>query len=325
MGGQLIIPVLSFLSVFFGIFAVNLVLVDLFKRDRERMLRKMEEERRSRQRKEVRQSALARRDQQLGQLAEEAKAETNASRSVYERLQELVAQSGMRITTSKLITISAVAAVLLGGAAGVLFRSVWVGLIVGAIGGSVPLLYVARVRRKRQDQLRDQLPDVLELMARIMRAGQTITQGMSSVASEFRPPISAEFGYCYEQQNLGLSPEVALRDLAQRTGVLEIKILVLGILVQRQSGGNLAELLDKLAEIVRQRFRVRGEIKTLTAEGRMQALILMGLPIFMWAALFFLNREYALKLLAHPKLVIGTLVTMTVGAFWIRKIVNFDF
>ena len=148
---------------------------------------------------------------------------------------------------------------------------------------------------------------------------------MNAVAEEFKPPISSEFAYCYEQQNLGLAPEIAFRDLAQRTGILEIKIFVLAVLVHRQSGGNLAELFDKLSYIVRERFRIRGEIQSLTAEGRMQALILLILPLAIWAALFVINRAYALKLLEHPSLIIGMLIAMGVGAFWIRKIVNFDF
>lgn len=182
MTGQVIIALLSFLSVFFGIFAVNLVLVDLFKRDRDRMLRGMEEERRLRQRKELRESAVARRDQQLGHLAQEAVLETRVSKSLYDRLQELVAQSGMRITTTRLLLVSAVVCILLGALTGLLFRSIWLGLIMSAIGAWLPILYVTRIRHKRQEQLRQQLPDVLELMSRILRAGQTITQGMNSVA-----------------------------------------------------------------------------------------------------------------------------------------------
>src|SRR5215831_2903505 len=104
-----------------------------------------------------------------------------------------------------------------------------------------------------------------------------MSQALQAVADEFDTPISTEFAYCYEQQNLGLSPEVAMRDLARRTGLLEIKIFVLALLVQQQTGGNLAELLEKLADIVRERFRMRAKIKALTAEGRLQAIILLAL------------------------------------------------
>lgn len=327
MTAGLVVAMLSFFSAFFGIFAVNLVLVDLFKRDRERMLKRMQEERLQRQRKEVRQSAMARRDGhgQLSNLAQEALLEANVSRSWYEQLKEMVSQSGMRITTARLLTISAITGLVIGLLGGVLFRGIIVGLVLATIGSAIPILVVARARRKRQEQLRAQFSDVLELMSRVLRAGQTVTQAMNAVAEEFKPPISSEFAYCYEQQNLGLAPEIAYRDLAQRTGILEIKIFVLAVLVHRQSGGNLAELFDKLSHIVRERFRIRGEIQSLTAEGRMQALILLILPVGIWLALFILNRQYALKLFEHPSLIMGTLVAMGIGAFWIRRIVNFDF
>ena len=134
-----------------------------------------------------------------------------------------------------------------------------------------------------------------------------------------------EFGYCYEQQNLGLSPELAMRDLARRTGLLEVKIVVLSVLVQRQTGGNLTELLDKLAKIVRDRYRIRAKIKGVTAEGRLQGLILLMLPVFVYAILLLTNRVYALKLFDHPWLPISTVIAMGLGALWIRKIINFDY
>ena len=140
-------------------------------------------------------------------------------------------------------------------------------------------VYVQLKRKARLEKLLSQLPDAFDLMARVIRAGQTMSQALQAVADEFDQPIAAEFAYCYEQQNLGLPPEVAFRDLARRTGLLEIKIFVLALLVQQQTGGNLAELLDKLADVVRERFRIRGKIKALTAEGRMQALVLLVLPL----------------------------------------------
>ena len=104
-------------------------------------------------------------------------------------------------------------------------------------------------------------------------------QALLSVADEFPQPISYEFAYCYEQQNMGLSPEVTFRDLTRRTGVIELKIFVLAVLVQQQTGGNLAELLLKLATVVRERYLIRGTIQTLTAEGRMQGWILAALAL----------------------------------------------
>jgi tight adherence protein B len=237
----------------------------------------------------------------------------------------MVLQSGMRITTRRLLITSAIAGPVAGLLGGGVFRNVAAGIAFMAIGLAVPILVVARARHKRQDQLRAQFSDVLELMSRVLRAGQTVSQAMHAVSEEFKPPISFEFVYCYEQQNMGLAPEIAFKDLTQRTGILEIKIFVLAVLVHRQAGGNLAELFDKLSFIVRERFRVRGDIQALTGEGRMQALVLMILPVGLWCALAVLNRSYAMKLFDHPSLVVATLISMLLGAFWVRKIVNFDF
>jgi tight adherence protein B len=152
-----------------------------------------------------------------------------------------------------------------------------------------------------------------------------MSQALQAVADEFDAPIASEFAYCYEQQNMGLSPEVALRDLARRTGLIEVKIFVLAVLVQQQTGGNLAEMLDKLSTIVRDRFRMQGRIKALTAEGRLQAIVLLALIPALFFMLFIFNRNYAQVLLDRPTLLLATAATEIVGLLWIRKIVHFDF
>ena len=162
-------------------------------------------------------------------------------------------------------------------------------------------------------------------MSRVIRAGQTMSQALQAVADEFAPPVAAEFAFCYEQQNLGLAPETSLRELARRTGLVELKIFVLALLVQQQTGGNLAELLDKLSEIIRERYKMRGKIKAMTAEGRFQAMILLGLPPLMFLLMMTMNRDYAGVLLENPTLIWATLVSEALGGLWIRKIVNFDF
>jgi tight adherence protein B len=173
--------------------------------------------------------------------------------------------------------------------------------------------------------LRGQLPDVFDLMSRVLRAGQTIPQALETVAEEVSRPASEEFGYVYEQQNLGLSPEAAMRDLARRTGLLELKIFVLAVMVHRQTGGNLADLLNKLAMIIRDRYRVHGTIRAMTAEGRLQATILLALPPLLLGAITLINRTYASVLFQHPNLLIGMFAFMVAGAVWMQRIVHFDF
>ena len=315
----------AFLGAFLGIFAVNLILVDLFQRDREETLRRLNEELLEQQRQRAREQARSTKKDPLSEIIDEAARASQRPKGLLQKLEEVTMQSGLRVTSAKLLTI--------GFAFGVVGALITYPIarnlaIAGAVGGAVaaiPLLYVSSARRKRLDLLRSQLPDAFELMSRILRAGQSVTQGIQAVSEEFKPPISVEFGYCYEQQNLGLEPEVALHELAQRTGLMEVKIFVLAVLVHRQAGGNLTELLDNIAHVVRQRFKMRREIKSLTAEGRMQASVLLALPILVWIGLYFVTRDYALSLLQHPSLLITTLSVMLVGAAWIRRIVNFDF
>ena len=329
----ILITILTFIAVFMGIFAINLVIADLFHRGRKEMLTRMEEELRERQRIRAKESArrykgrLASNDssQHLGDIADKAFQESKESRTIWHRLKALIDQSGIQTTIHRLLAFCVLSAVLVGCVIGLMFRSPLFGTCGLLIGFWVPLTYVAIRRAQRQEKLRSQLSDALELMSRILRAGQTITQAMNSVSQEFKAPIAEEFGYCYEQQNLGLSPDVALKELAQRTGLLEIKILVLALLVHRQTGGNLTEVLDNLSRIVRERFRLRGEIKSLTAEGRVQAMILLALPIGLWFALCLVNSNYALKLFDHPSLIVTTIASMAFGAIWINRIVNFDF
>src|SRR5207245_7584827 len=126
-----------------------------------------------------------------------------------------------------------------GALAGLLRQSILTGVVAGIIAGLAPYVYVSVRQKMRLQKLMNQLPDAFDLMARVIRAGQTMSQAMLAVADEFEKPVSAEFSLCYEQMNLGLPPEVAVRDLAQRTGVLGLKIFVLAAIVQLQTGGNL--------------------------------------------------------------------------------------
>ena len=162
-------------------------------------------------------------------------------------------------------------------------------------------------------------------MRRVVRAGQTMSQAMQAVADECSSPIADEFGDCYEQQNLGLSPEAALRDLARRTELLEVKIFVVALSVHREAGGNLSVLLERLAEVIRERYRIRGQIRTFTAEGKLQAKILLALPFVVLLALLLTSPDYAKLLFHYPWLLIGMVIADMIGALWLRTIINFDF
>lgn len=312
---------LAFLAGFLLIFGVNLLLVDILESQRQQARKRLEEELRLRQKERAR-SSLAYKD--MYEMAAEGLVDFNSRPTLAESFVKLVDESGMLITPLRLLGVS-IGLFLLFGLVVWVPTGRWVcGLIAALLAAAVPVLYVAIQRRKRMEKMLSQLPDAFELMSRTMRAGQTISQALQSVADEFSPPVSDEFGYCYDQQNLGLSPEAAMRDLARRTGLLELKIFVLAVMVHRQTGGNLADLLEKLASVIRDRYRIRGVIRALTAEGRMQAIILLALPPIMLMLMLVLNRSYAMTLFHYPWVLVIMFVSMTIGAFWIHKIISFD-
>ena len=298
------------------------ILSDLYLRDRSRFGQRVDDEFRKRQRDRAKQSSLFK---NLGELAAKVKAEEEAESSLRRRFESMVEQSGLNVSPKRLVTLAACVGLSLGTAVGLLRQSIVLGSVAALIGAVVPLLYVWMKQKARLRRLLGQLPDAFELMARIIRAGQTMSQALQGVADEFDAPIAAEFAYCYEQQNLGLSPEVSLRDLARRSGLVEMKIFVVAMLVQQQTGGNLAEILDKLAALVRERFRMQGKIKALTAEGRFQAIVLLALPPAMLLLLVAVNRHYIQTLFEHPGLLVSMVIADLLGALWIRRIINFDY
>jgi tight adherence protein B len=313
---------MTFVAAAAGVIGVYSLLSDLYLRDRSRLSKRFDDEFRKKQRDRVRRSALFK---NIGTLAAEAAAEEAGETSLRAWLHTLVEQSGLHLTPRRLLTLMAAVGLPIGLAAGLIRQNVFIGILAAVIGAAVPFGYVYIKRRIRLERMMTQLPDAFDLMARVIRAGQTISQAIQSVADEFDAPLAGEFSYCYEQQNLGLPPETALRDLARRTGLLEIKIFVLALLVQQQTGGNLAELLDKLAEVIRERAKIRRKIRALTAEGRLQASVLIALPPVLLMLILVINRTYGQVLLNNPSLLVGMFVAELLGALWIRKIVNFDF
>jgi tight adherence protein B len=311
----------TFMAGVLVIVAIYSLVSDLYLRDRSRASKRVDEEFRQRQRQRVQQSSLFK---NLGQLAAEAEAEEAALGSLNHRFQMMVEQSGLNIRPQQLLTLALVIGLGLGTCA-YMARGLVTGVVLGGMAGLAPIAWVRIKQKARMGKFLGQLPDAFDLMARIIRAGQTMSQALQGVADEFEPPIAAEFAYCYEQQNLGLAPETALRDLARRTGLVEIKIFVLALIVQQQTGGNLAELLEKLATVVRERSRMNMKIKALTAEGRFQAGILLLMPPGLFGMILLMNRDYGQILLERPILLVTVAVLELLGALWIRKIVTLDY
>jgi tight adherence protein B len=170
------------------------------------------------------------------------------------------------------------------------YRSV--ALLVGAVLGVTPLLYVLRKRTKRLRAFEEQFPESLEFVARSMRAGHGFAVSLEMIHKEFQEPLASEFRRAFEEHNLGLPLDMALQKLAQRIPLLDVHFFVSAVLLQKRTGGNLAEILDKLAYVIRERFKLRGRIRAISAHGRMTGAALSIIPLAVAALMFVVNPPY---------------------------------
>jgi tight adherence protein B len=239
-------------------------------------------------------------------------------------LQEALEQAGIPLKARQLLVICGWLGLALG-VVGTLFRGPLLGLGVAAAGAALPVLLVHWRRKARREKILQQLPSAFGLMARVLRAGHSVPQALMAVADTCAGPLAAEFSQCHKKQNLGIRPEITFNEMARRTGLLEVRLFVSAMLIQQQAGGNLSEVLERLATLVRERLRLRKQVRTLTAEGRLQGLTLLCLPVVIFAALMIINRKYAQVLLEHPSLLGVTAAMMGAGMLWIRKIVRYDY
>jgi len=240
-------------------------------------------------------------------------------------LKRMLDQANLHITPSRLIMFSFMAGLLGGLAASVLTVFIPLMILAGFVCASLPFLHVWWRRKKRFDAFLEQLPDTLDLISRALSAGHAFSEALHMVSEEMPDPIATEFRKAYEEQNLGLSVKLALENLTQRMPVLDLKLCVTAILIQRETGGNLAEILEKVAYTIRERFRIMGDLKTLTTSSRMSAWLLCGLPIFVVLAVTIMNPEYMSVLWNDPRghyLIAAALFLQISGMLIIRKILQ---
>jgi len=215
------------------------------------------------------------------------------------------------------------------GLAGLLLSRSVIGLVVGAVIGAAIPYVVARVRASRRvAQLEEQLPDAIDLMGRAMRAGHPLSSGFKMVADEAPEPIATEFRQVFEEQRFGLPFDDSLLGLGERVRLSDIRILVTAILVHRQVGGNLAEILDQIAYLVRERFKLRRQLRVITAQGRLSGYVLAVLPIILGVTIYTLNREYMMPIFEESigrVMLVGALVFQVLGYLWIRRILDIEF
>jgi tight adherence protein B len=189
----------------------------------------------------------------------------------------------------------------------------------------LPIVWLLFRRKRRLAKFGGQLPEALELIARALRAGHSLASGFNLVATEMSDPIGGEFSRTFEEQNLGKALEEALEDLTKRVPNLDLKFFVTAIVLQRQTGGDLAEILDKIGYLVRERFKIWGQVQALTGEGRLSGVVLLALPPVLFAVVYRMNPDYLMLLFTDPlgkKMLVGGVVMQLLGALCIRKIVN---
>lgn len=207
---------------------------------------------------------------------------------------ELIETAGLKWHPTKLIHACLFCFVVAFGMAWTLIPGTarFVALLIGFGAGSLPLMYVIRLRKKRLHRFEEQFPESLEFVARAMRAGHAFSVSLEMIHKEFQEPLASEFRRTFEEHNLGIPLDVALQKLAKRIPSLDVHFFVSAVLLQKRTGGNLAEILDKLAYIIRERFKLRGRIKAISAHGRMTGTALTLIPIGVAVLMFFVNPDY---------------------------------
>jgi len=212
----------------------------------------------------------------------------------------LFEQADTSLTIAKLLAISLAMAVVGSVLAVALGIHPALVPLVGILLGTLPLVWLLWRRKRRLKAFASQLPDALEMLARSLRAGQSLGFGFNMVATEMPLPISKEFSHVFEEQNLGIPLDDTLRNLTDRIPNLDLKFFATAVILQRQTGGDLAEILDKIGSLIRDRFRIWGQVQALTGEGRLSGVILLSLPFVLFAAVYQLNRGYVMVLFNDP-------------------------
>ncbi|MEN2470372.1 MULTISPECIES: type II secretion system F family protein [Burkholderia] len=241
------------------------------------------------------------------------------------RLDLVIQQSGLDWTLPKLIVLSTALPACTWLALSFATLPQIAVLPVALLVACMPMMYVMRRRARRMLKLERQLPDICDMIARALRSGHSFTGTLGMVGDEFPDPMGGEFRITFDEVNYGVSLHDALMNLATRVPVQDLRYFVIAVLIQRETGGNLAELLDSIAALIRERFKLFDKVRVLSAEGRLSAWILGLLPFGTAAVMALLNREFLSVLWEDPagiRMVGGMLVSMLFGLFWIRRIVR---
>jgi len=244
---------------------------------------------------------------------------------VTSKLKEIIDQADSHITVMRLVLFSLTAGALAALAVSMLTPSYLMMGLFGLIATALPFLHILGKRRKRLNKFLQLLPDALDLMSRGLSAGHAFTEALQMVSSEMPEPISMEFRKTYEEHNLGLSLKLALENLVQRVPLLDLRMCVTAVMIQRETGGNLSELLEKVAHTIRERFRIMEDLKTMTLSSRWSAWLLCALPIFLAIYVSVMNPGYMDVMWRDPRghwLLATAAIMQVLGMLMVQKIMK---
>jgi tight adherence protein B len=243
------------------------------------------------------------------------------------KLRRLIEQSGVKTTPSTVLMTAVIVALALALVAALFIHVQFVGLAAGVVGAFLPFAWLMHKRSSRLRRFEEQFPEALDLLSRAIRAGHAFQTALGMAADELPAPVGPELKTTFDQQNYGLPLRDALNEFAERVGILDVRFFVTAVLIQRDTGGNLAEILDNLAYVVRERFKILRQVRVHTAHGRFTGYVLLCLPPFLAVALNIINGDH-MGPLFHERLgqmMLGAgIVLQTVGYFWIRKVVKIE-
>jgi len=250
-----------------------------------------------------------------------------AGRRLSEALGRRLRRAGLSLRVGEFVTLALACAVALAAIGGSLASSLLVAMVAGGLGLAAPFLFLGRREAARVRAFNQQLPDALGIVANSLRSGYSVLQAMAVVAREMPAPIATEFEQVVREVRVNIPLDQALAHLLERVDSADLDLVVTAVLIQRQVGGNLAEVLDRITATIRDRVRILGEIRTLTTQGRISGWVVAALPVGLGAIIFVLDSSYILLLFNHPLglAMIGTAVVMQLLGFWaIRKVVNVE-
>lgn len=241
------------------------------------------------------------------------------------KLRLLLRQADLKWTVGRLVVICLLAGLGVGYLVYLRAHAPLLALLFAVTAGACPVLYVLQVRQRRFDRIRSQLPDAMDLMVAAIRAGHSLSSAMGMVSKEAAEPVRGEFRQSFDEQNFGLDLRTVMANLIHRVPVHDIRIISAGILIQKDAGGNLAEILEKVSYLTREDFRMQRQVRVHTAQGRLTGYILAALPVILGIALYLVNPRQLSLLWTRPlglKMLYGSIVSTTIGVLIIRKIVR---